>query len=139
MAVGNAHVMDCVVRFAETDAAKVVHHSQYLVYFELGRVQMLTDIGYPYHKMQAQSHGLAPVDIRIQYLSPLRFGDAFEIHTQFETIGKVKAVLDQWITCDGCMVAKASVKLASLDEANYKIVPIPDDLIACIAGKSPHE
>lgn len=137
MSVGKAHVMASVVRFAETDAAKVVHHSQYLIYFELGRVQMLTDIGFPYHVMQAESKGLAPVDIRIQYLSPLRFGDTFEIHTQFLKIGRVKAELLQWITCNGRDVARAELKLASLDEASYKIVPIPTELAQCITDKTP--
>ena len=40
------------VRYVETDRMDVVHHSNYLVWFEAARIQMLDEIGLPYKQME---------------------------------------------------------------------------------------
>lgn len=126
------HIYTHKIYFAETDQAAVVHHSNYLRYFEAGRIQLLADIGFPYKEMQAKKIGLAPVDISIQYLKPLRLEDEYRVETSLVTLKKATVVFDQRVFVGDSLCCKAEVKLASLDESVFKIVPINTELSKAI-------
>jgi acyl-CoA thioester hydrolase len=68
------------VRFAETDAMGIVHHSRYLPYLEEARVEYLRAIGHPYTENQAAGIDYAVLEQWIQYIEPLRFDDEVEVH-----------------------------------------------------------
>ncbi|MES3037504.1 MAG: thioesterase family protein [Bdellovibrionota bacterium] len=70
------------VHFYETDAMKVVHHTNYLRYFEEGRVAWGFDRGIISLTPGADITHLAVLDIRARYLKPLIFADKFEITVQ---------------------------------------------------------
>lgn len=67
-------------RFAETDAMGVVHHSQYLIYAEVARVEYMRAIGRPYD-VQRSEEGVdfAVVEAFVQYRVPLRFDEPVDI------------------------------------------------------------
>ncbi|AWR86622.1 acyl-CoA thioesterase [Meiothermus taiwanensis] len=69
------------VRYAETDAMGVVHHSSYVVWLEAARVEWLNQIGLPYTQIEAQGLAFAVVEIGLVYRSPARFGDVVEVET----------------------------------------------------------
>lgn len=69
------------VRYAETDAMGVVHHSSYVVWLEAARVEWLNQIGLPYTQIEAQGLAFAVVEIGLTYRSPARFGDVVEVET----------------------------------------------------------
>lgn len=62
-------------RYAETDAAEVLYYGSYFIYFEVGRIDMFRKLGIPYRRdlTIAQAH--------CNYLSPGKFDDLLEIHT----------------------------------------------------------
>jgi acyl-CoA thioester hydrolase len=68
------------VRFAETDAMGIVHHSRYLPYLEEARVAYLRHIGHPYTENQAAGIDYAVLEQWIQYVEPLRFDDEVDVH-----------------------------------------------------------
>lgn len=68
------------VRFAETDAMGIVHHSRYLPYLEETRVEYLRHIAHPYHELRADGVELAVVEAWVGYRRPLRFDDAVDVH-----------------------------------------------------------
>jgi acyl-CoA thioester hydrolase len=68
------------VRFAETDAMGIVHHSRYLPYLEEARVAYLRAIGHPYTENQAEGIDYAVLEQWIQYVEPLRFDDEVDVH-----------------------------------------------------------
>lgn len=68
------------VRFAETDAMGIVHHSRYLPYLEETRVAYLRDLGHPYTENQAAGIDFAVLEAYVQYRSPLRFDDEVDVH-----------------------------------------------------------
>ncbi|WP_337869644.1 thioesterase family protein [Meiothermus sp.] len=69
------------VRYAETDAMGVVHHSSYVVWLEAARVEWLNQIGLPYTQIEAQGLAFAVVEIGLTYRSPARFGGTVEVET----------------------------------------------------------
>ncbi|MCX7782231.1 MAG: acyl-CoA thioesterase [Meiothermus sp.] len=69
------------VRYAETDAMGVVHHSSYVVWLEAARVEWLEQIGLPYTQIEAQGLAFAVIEVGLIYRNPARFGDRIEVET----------------------------------------------------------
>ena len=68
------------VRFVETDAMGIVHHSNYLHYLEEARVAYLRDLDRPYTELRDDGVDLAVLECFVQYRSPLRFDDLVDVH-----------------------------------------------------------
>ena len=60
------------VRYAETDKMGVVYYANYLVWFEVGRADLLRSLGWSYREMEAAGISLPVIDARCQYLRPAR-------------------------------------------------------------------
>ncbi len=70
------------VRYAETDQMGVVYHANYLVWFEVGRVEMLRDLGFNYREMEKQDDThIVVVDARCRYKMPARYDDLICVRT----------------------------------------------------------
>ena len=74
--------LDLPVRFAETDAMGVVHHSVYVIWFEIGRVAWMDAVGMPYAEVAAGGNHFAVTGIDATYRSPARFGDLVRVETR---------------------------------------------------------
>jgi acyl-CoA thioester hydrolase len=74
--------LDVTVRFAETDAMGIVHHSAYVVWFEAGRVAWMAAAGMPYTEIAATGHHFAVTGIHVEYRAAARFGDVARIVTR---------------------------------------------------------
>ena len=71
------------VRYAETDQMGVVYHANYLVWFEVGRVEMLRQLGFSYRNMEKQDDThIAVVDVRCRYKAPARYDDLLTLETR---------------------------------------------------------
>lgn len=68
------------VRFAETDAMGIVHHSRYLPYLEETRVAYLRELGHPYAEMRADGLDYAVLECFVRYRQPLRFDEEVDVH-----------------------------------------------------------
>ena len=64
------------VRYAETDQAGVVYHANYLVWFEVGRVELCRAYGFNYRDMEKEADAYLPVtECRVTYRQPARYDD----------------------------------------------------------------
>ena len=71
------------VRYAETDQMGVVYYANYLVWFELGRVDVLRSLGLAYSLLESDHGCLLPViEARCRYRSPARYDDEILIETR---------------------------------------------------------
>ena len=71
------------VRYAETDQMGVVYHSNYIIWFEVGRVEMFRQLGFTYGEMEQQEGTrLAVVDVRCRYKIPARYDDLLRVRTR---------------------------------------------------------
>ena len=68
------------VRFAETDAMGIVHHSRYLPYLEETRVAYLRHLGHPYTELRAEGFDYAVLECFVQYRQPLHFDEEVVVH-----------------------------------------------------------
>ncbi len=76
------------VRFAETDAMGVVHHSRYLPYLEEARVAYLRHVGHPYTEWREAGLDSAVLEAYVRYRQPLRFDDVAAVHLALATASR---------------------------------------------------
>jgi acyl-CoA thioester hydrolase len=71
------------VRYAETDQMGIVYYANYLVWFEIGRVELLRSLGHAYSSLETD-HGLIlpVVEATCRYRSPARYDDEIVIETR---------------------------------------------------------
>ncbi|MFC5862865.1 acyl-CoA thioesterase [Acidicapsa dinghuensis] len=68
------------VRYAETDQMNVVYYANYLVWFEIGRVELLRALGFDYKQMEDEYDCILPVvEASCRYRSPARYDDLVQI------------------------------------------------------------
>src|SRR6266498_4006592 len=77
---------DLTVRFAETDAQGVAHHSNYLVWFELARVEYLAEHAGGYNAVREQGLEALIVEAHVRYGVPARFDDRLRIHARVRDV-----------------------------------------------------
>src|SRR5262245_26729917 len=71
------------VRYAETDQAGVVYHSNFLIWFEVGRVELCRDYGFNYRDMETETDTFLPVtEARVKYRAPARYDDEIIVRTR---------------------------------------------------------
>jgi acyl-CoA thioester hydrolase len=75
------------VRYAETDQMGVVYHSNYFIWFEVGRVDLLRELGFTYREME-QEDGcyIAVVDARCRFKAPARYDDEIVVRTHLKNV-----------------------------------------------------
>lgn len=78
------------VHFYDTDTMGVVHHSNYIRRFEIGRVEFLRAIGIDLNEMMNDGILFPIVDIQAKYLNPAKFDDELEIETTAAALTQVK-------------------------------------------------
>jgi len=75
------------VRYAETDQMGVVYHSNYFIWFEVGRVDLLRELGFTYREMeQVDGCYIAVVDARCRFKAPARYDDEIVIRTHLKNV-----------------------------------------------------
>lgn len=75
------------VRYAETDKMGVVYHSNYVVWFEVGRVELLRQLGFEYASMEKDDDCHIPVvDLRVRYKAPALYDDEIVIRTSLANV-----------------------------------------------------
>jgi acyl-CoA thioester hydrolase len=73
------------VRYAETDQMGIVYYANYLVWFELGRVELLRSVGLAYSQLEKEHECILPVvSVSCRYRAPARYDDEILIETRPE-------------------------------------------------------
>jgi len=71
------------VRYAETDKMGVVYHANYLVWFEVGRVELMRSLGFDYKQMEIDDdRHIVVVEAKCRYKAPARYDDVVAIETR---------------------------------------------------------
>ena len=73
------------VRYAETDQMGVVYHANYIVWFEVGRVELLRQLGFEYRLMEQEDDcHIAVAEVRCRFKAPARYDDQILVHTRIK-------------------------------------------------------
>jgi len=108
------------VRYAETDQMGVVYHSNYLIWFEVGRVELLRSMGFDYKKFETEDGcAIAVVEAVARYKAPARYDDELIIRT---TVRAVRGVLIKF----GYAVLRAADNVVLCEGETTHVVVGPD-------------
>lgn len=72
------------VRYAETDMMGIVYHANYLPWFEIGRTNLLKELGLPYRELEAAGFRLPVLEVSAKYLRPAFYDDTLVIRTTLQ-------------------------------------------------------
>ncbi|MBS0208480.1 MAG: acyl-CoA thioesterase [Planctomycetes bacterium] len=119
------HDVEIRVRYKETDAMGFLHHSNYFVYFEIGRTEMLRATGMNYRDMEAAGHLMVVVKLECRYRKPARYDDVLLLRTILKRVSMAKIEHEYQLLRDGELLCEASSTLACVDR-NGQIQRIPE-------------
>jgi acyl-CoA thioester hydrolase len=124
------------VRYAETDQMGVVYHSNYFIWFEVGRVELLRQLGFSYREMEREDGCfIAVVDARCRYRAPAHYDDQIVIRTRLKNVREslvhfgYEAVREP----DGTLLAEGETTHIVTD-AEMKITTIPEKYLSVFRG-----
>ena len=117
------------VRFAETDAMGIVHHSRYIPYFEEARVEYLRHLDHPYTLWREQGVDAAVLEVFVRYRQALRFDDEIDVHVLLAAVTRTTFQMAYLVTRDGVAAATA-VTVHGAVSSNGRPTRLPAWLVA---------
>lgn len=121
------HETEVRVRYAETDQMGIVHHANYLIWFELGRSALCRARGFSYREMEEKDNALmVVVESYCRYKSPAFYDDAITVRTN---IGEIKSRTVRFIyeifrSSDGLLLAEGET-LHIVTDKNKNVRSLP--------------
>lgn len=104
-----------------------VHHSRYLQYFEMGRVELLRSRGYSYAKLEEQGIFFVVVKAEVRYKAPARFDDELRLVTRIvrQTTVRIEHQYELWR--EQALLAEGGTTIACVDRQG-ELREIPGEL-----------
>ena len=127
--MGSWHDQILRVRYAETDRMKVVYYSEYFVWMEVGRVNLLRDVGLAYGEWEKKGLEIPVVQAHADYRSSAHFDEEIFIKTRVARIGnssirfenEIYVLPEKKLLCTGHTVH-------ALTNRQGRTIPFPDDI-----------
>ena len=121
------------VRYYETDQMGIVHHSNYIRYFECGRSDLLIKIGLPLTEIEAAGVMMPIVSVECKYRTPARFGDTLRIVSIIDSVPMAKLpVRSEIYNQDGVLLCEGKVVLGFIDAVTRRPIRCPKDMASLI-------
>ena len=120
------------VRYAETDQMGVVYHSNHFVWFEIGRVELLRQLGFSYRDMESKDgRFIAVAEAKCRYRAPVRYDEEIVVRTEMLNVRdsvvhfgyELRRLDDGALLAEGettHIVTDAEMKIAELPEKYLK-------------------
>ena len=122
------HYLD--VRYYETDQMGIVHHSNYIRYFECGRTDMLKKLGLPIERIEEAGVMLPVISVECKYKVPAKLGDTLKIVSVIDQIPRARLVIANEIyNPEGHLVCSGEVQLGFIDSRTRRPVRCPQMLV----------
>ena len=103
------------VRYAETDRMGLLHHANYLIYFEQGRTELLRSHGLSYKELEDQGFLLVLTRIEVKYRWPAHYDDLLTLKTIVTRTTSVRIDHRYELYCEGRLLAEGASTLACVD------------------------
>ncbi|HUP22307.1 MAG TPA: thioesterase family protein [Thermoanaerobaculia bacterium] len=133
------HEIEVEVRYAETDQMGVVHHSNYLVWFELARTALCRLTGVPYHEIEQRGSWLMVTGARLSYRGGARYGDTVRVACWLAVLKSRTLEFAYEVRAEGSLLATGTTEHVWVDAASRRPRRIPEELrepFERLAGRS---
>ncbi len=121
------------IRYGETDQMGYAHHGNYAQYFEMGRMELLRDIGISYKKMEEEGIILPVYSMNTRYIKPARFDNVLTLRTILRKTPTARISFDYEIyNSDNELITTAETVLIFVDTSKNRPIKIPENLLTKI-------
>jgi acyl-CoA thioester hydrolase len=127
------------VRFCETDLMGIVHHANYLAYFEMGRVDWLRKRGVTYADWAQRGMHLPVVEVALRYKVPAKFDDVLELETRLGELRSHSLRYHYRLSRSGVLLTEGETRLACINESGKLKAFSPEMLAVLQAPESAAE
>jgi acyl-CoA thioester hydrolase len=114
-------------RYPEADPMGFIHHSRFLQYFEMGRIELLRQLGHSYAELERAGVFFAVTRVEVKYRSPGRFDDQLTLTTSLMRQGPVRLDHRYELRRSETLLAEGETTIACLDRAG-QVRAIPDEM-----------
>jgi acyl-CoA thioester hydrolase len=121
------------VRYYETDQMGIVHHSNYIRYFECGRVDLFSQLGFPVPVIESMGVMLPVVSVECRYKTPAKLGDKLRVVSVVESVPMAKMrIKNEIYNQDDVLLVEGAVTLGFIDSETRRPVRCPKVLVEVI-------
>lgn len=121
------HTISLRVRYPEVDAMGYLHHSRYLQYFEMGRVELLRRLGHSYAQLERDGVFFVVVRAEVRYRAPARYDDEVQLTTRLVRQTHVRYDHEYELKRGETLLATGSTTIACVGR-DGQVRPIPESL-----------
>lgn len=121
------------VIYGDTDRMGVAYYANYLRWFEIGRTELLRQLGLPYTAIEEKGLRFPVTEVSCRYFRPSRYDDVIAIETTLTSLGRATLTFSYRLLRkeDGALIASGWTKHACVDEKG-EVAKIPPDLEAVL-------
>jgi acyl-CoA thioester hydrolase len=121
------------VRFVETDQMGVAHHSSYVIWLEVARIEWLRERGLSYRELEESGMSLVVSSLSVEYRQSARFDDEIDIAVTLQEVRSRQLVISYRLrrVADELLLATATTIHIAADRTG-KAVRIPPDWLAAM-------
>lgn len=121
------------VRYCETDAMGLLHHANYINFFEIARTELFRAQGGDYRLMEERGFFFVVVKVECEYKAPSRYDDVLTVRARVAKLSAAKLEHDYEVHRGGTLVAKGHSVLACVDREG-KVQRITDEILYGATG-----
>ncbi|MDA8379052.1 MAG: thioesterase family protein [Planctomycetia bacterium] len=123
------HTIFIRVRYVECDSMGYLHHSHYLPYFEMGRTELLRQLGVTYRDLEDRGFCFVVARITVNYKRPIRYDEEIELLTriQRQTRARIDHAYEIYNRQSRLLLTTAESTIACVNQRGEPVA-IPDDL-----------
>jgi acyl-CoA thioester hydrolase len=116
------------VRYAETDQMGVVYHSNHLIWFEIGRVELLRQMGFSYRDMEREDgRFIAVAEVTCRYRAPVFYDDEILIRTQLKTAKESVVIFSyELVRADNKTLVAEGETTHIVTDSKMKVAALPE-------------
>jgi len=111
------HYTEVRIRYADTDQMRFAYNGKYFVYFEVGRTEMMREVGLPYEVIEKSGFFMPVIETKIHFFQPAFYDELLLIETWVDKLPTAKVHIDHIIKAKDrdVVICEGYVELAFLD------------------------
>jgi acyl-CoA thioester hydrolase len=116
------------VRYAETDQMGVVYHSNHLIWFEVGRVELMRAMGFSYRDMERdEGRFIAVAEATCRYRAPVYYDEEVVIRTRLKSVRESVVIFSyELVRAEGGALLAEGETTHIVTDSNLKIAALPE-------------
>ena len=125
------HTVEQAVRYAETDRMRLVHHSTYLLWFEIGRTGLLAAAGFPYRELEESGTLFPVIEFGCRFTGSADYGDTVTIETRITSLRSRSVEFSYRIFNGGKIIVTGMTRHVAMDHGQ-KAKRLPEALLRAL-------